>query len=147
MKNKANWILVIICIIGLFGYSTSSTNNKPSAKAGITFHTGTWAEALAKAKKENKLIFLDIYATWCGPCKKLKKNTFTNSKVAAYFNTKFINVTLDGEEGEGAMLASKFNLNSYPTLYFINADGKIVKTEIGYLNPNELLRYGKSVVK
>lgn len=147
MKNKIFLALVLFCTFGLYAFNRQSAEVKTNVDKGIQFHNGTWAEALAKAKKENKLIFLDIYATWCGPCKKLKKRTFTNNKVGAYFNANFINVTLDGEEGDGAVLSSKFNIDSYPTLFFINGDGKIVKKDVGYLSANELLRFGKSVVK
>jgi thioredoxin 1 len=152
MKNKIFLALVLASIIGLYAFNTPSLNDKQNPALenlalGVQFHKGTWAEALAKAKQENKLIFLDIYATWCGSCKKLKKYTFTNTKVGTYFNANFINVTLDGEEGEGAILSSKFNMSSYPTLFFINSDGKIIKQEVGYLTANELVRFGKSVKK
>jgi thioredoxin 1 len=147
MKNKILLLLLLVSIIGLYAFNSKTIVDKQNSATGMEFHKGTWAEALAKAKKEKKLIFLDIYATWCGPCKKLKKFTFTNIKVGTYFNANFINVTLDGEEGEGAMLSAKFNMNSYPTLFFIDGEGKIVKQEVGYLTANELVKFGKSVVK
>jgi thioredoxin 1 len=102
---------------------------------------------LALAKKDNKLVFLDVYASWCGPCKQLKKRTFSNAKVGTYFNEHFINVSLDGEEGEGVAVSSQYNVTSYPSLYLINADGKIVKQDGGYMSPNELISFGKSVRK
>ena len=57
---------------------------------GIQFFTGTWDEALEKAKEENKLIFLDAYASWCGPCKRMSKSVFTDEKVGEFFNANFI---------------------------------------------------------
>ncbi len=116
-------------------------------ESGISFHTGTWAEALALAKKENKLIFLDISASWCGPCKMLKKNTFTNSEVGNFYNSNFINVAVDGEKGEGVGLAQKFAITAYPTLIFVDGNGKIVKKTMGYHEPTAFLKLGQSVTK
>lgn len=117
------------------------------SEGGIQFHKGTFDEALQQAKKENKLIFLDIYATWCGPCKKLKANTFSNNEVGVFYNTTFINVALDGENGEGIDLARKYGVKGYPTLLFIDASGKVVSGTSGYHSPSEFLALGKSIKK
>lgn len=114
-------------------------------KSGIAFEEGSWSDALAKAKKENKLIFLDISASWCGPCKQLKKTTFTDANVGKYFNKRFINVELDGEVGDGIALVEKYRLQGYPTLYFINSDGNVVSQTTGFLPPAEFLKFGESI--
>lgn len=98
-------------------------------------------------KKENKLIFLDIYATWCGHCKKLKTKTFSNEKVGNFYNQNFINVALDGEKGEGADLMKKYNLNSFPSLLFIDNTGKVIAESRGYQNAEELIKFGKKYTK
>ena len=96
----------------------------------IQFTKGTWAEVLAKAAKENKLVFVDVYATWCGPCKMMAKNIFTQPKVAGVYNAGFINYMIDAEKGEGVALAEKYQVLSFPTYLFIDAAGKLVyKTE------------------
>ena len=114
---------------------------------GITFIENSWAEALKQAKATHKPIFLDIYATWCGPCKKLKRETFTDKEVTDYFNTHFINVSLDGEQGDGAMLAQQFRMQSYPSLYFINENGTIVAQSSGYMDAGELMQFVRSAQK
>ncbi len=63
-------------------------------KTGISFHQGTWDEALQMAREEGKPIFPDISASWCGPCKRLKANTFTDPEVGKLFNIGFFNVLL-----------------------------------------------------
>ena len=115
------------------------------AEAGIKFTEGNWAAILKKAKAEKKVIFLDAYTTWCGPCKLLQKNVFTKPEVGALFNQKFINVKVDMESGEGPKLAQKYPLEGYPTLFFIDGDGKIVKQVIGYQNPETLVKIGKAI--
>ena len=68
---------------------------------GIEFEHGTLEEALVKAKKENKIIFMDCYTTWCGPCKYLAKNVFTQKEVGYFFNKNFVNVKMDMESEAG----------------------------------------------
>jgi uncharacterized protein YyaL (SSP411 family) len=58
---------------------------------GIKFFNGTWKELLAEAKKQNKPIFMDVYTTWCRPCKVLDKDVFPNEKVGEFYNKNFIN--------------------------------------------------------
>ena len=116
MKNFIYAAVVIIAVIAFYAFNNPKADFKNDKVEGIQFHRGNWNEALQLAKKDNKLIFLDIYATWCGPCKKLKANTFSNKEVGRFFNKNFINVALDGEQGDGATLASQYNLTSYPSL-------------------------------
>ncbi len=117
----------------------------PHMETAIEFKQGSWEEILKAARDENKVIFLDIYATWCGPCKMLKKNTFTDKEVGEYFNAHFINVTLDGEKGEGALLAKKYELHAYPTMLFIQPDGKAKAEAVGYQTPRKLLEFARKV--
>jgi thioredoxin-related protein len=136
-------ITLLILVASGFTKSTKIAESE----GGIQFHKGTWSEAMALAKKENKLVFLDISASWCGPCKKLKANTFTDAEVGKYYNSNFINVELDGEKGEGVNLAHKYGVRGYPTLLFINPDGEIVQGTAGYHNPKQFLELGHSITK
>src|SRR5437588_10800403 len=64
----------------------------------IIFIENAWDEALKQAAAQNKYIFVDAYASWCGPCKMLKLTTFKNNKAAEFFNKNFINVAIDMEK-------------------------------------------------
>lgn len=114
---------------------------------GIHFFNGTWNEALIKAKKENKTIFLDAYTSWCGPCKQLKNKTFKNKSVAEYYNKHFINVSIDVETGEGPMLAQKYSVTAYPTLIFINREGSVISKSLGFHESKDFLDLGKKIVQ
>lgn len=147
MKNLFYIAVIALAIFALNAFMNPAVDFNSDNKDAIKFHRGTWKEALAAAKKENKLIFLDIYATWCGPCKRLKSTTFSNSRVAKYFNEKFINVTLDGETGDGEILAEKYSITGYPSLFFINADGNVIAKGDGYMDADQLLTLAKSTAR
>lgn len=98
---------------------------------GVNFEHLTFDEALAKAKAENKLIFMDCYTTWCGPCKYMTENVFPQEKAGEYFNPKFVCVKFDMEKGEGPELAKRFGVRAYPTFFIIRPDGTMQHTVVG----------------
>jgi thiol-disulfide isomerase/thioredoxin len=113
---------------------------------GIEFFHGTWAEALEKAKSEEKLIFVDAFASWCGPCKRMAAQTFPDPKAGEFFNANFLNLKIDMEKPENAEFAGKYPVNSYPTLMFIDATGKVIMKEVGGKTVDQLLETGKKAL-
>ncbi|MEM1322621.1 MAG: thioredoxin family protein [Bacteroidota bacterium] len=126
-----------VCIALLLG-SISLT----AQDSGIHFKHEAWAEVLAQAAKESKMIFVDAYTTWCGPCKKMSKEIFPQKAVGDFFNKNFINVKLDMEKGEGPTVAQQYDVMVYPTLLFLAADGTLVHRSAGYHNVDQFLELG-----
>jgi len=129
-----------ICVMYLVLLSLTSTTLMAEE---INFFEGTWEEALQKAKTENKLIFMDAYATWCRPCKMMEQYTFTNETVAEYYNANFVNVRYDMEAYPGTMLSEKYTVPAYPTLLYINSQGEMVHRGCGALDPDEFMYLGQ----
>ena len=94
--------------------------------AGIDFFQGTWEEALEKAKKEDKLIFVDAYTTWCGPCKRMSKQVFTQNEVGEFYNKNFISMKIDMEKTPGRKFQRKYPVSAFPTLYYIDGDLSLI---------------------
>jgi thioredoxin 1 len=117
--------------------------NKLTADSDIQFETKGWEHALSEAKKQNKLVFLDAYTSWCGPCKLLKKTTFADKAVGDFFNKSFINITVDMEKGDGVALAKKYEVNAYPTLLLLDSEENVVTYTKGYLSSEQLIEFGK----
>lgn len=117
-----------------------------SAFAGIDFFDGTWAEALAEAKSKRKLIFVDAYTVWCGPCKAMSRNTFPDERVGEFYNENFISYKFDMEKGEGPAFAEKYQVLAYPTLLFINHNGDQIHKAVGYLSPPQLMTEGRKAL-
>lgn len=113
------------------------------SQQSIKFEDSNFAAVLAKAKAEKKLVFMDAYASWCGPCKLMEKNVFTDKNVADFYNKNFINTRVDMEKGEGRDLAMKYGVRSYPTFLFLNGEGEVVGKELGYIQSKEFLELGQ----
>jgi thiol:disulfide interchange protein len=130
-------LAIVMITMGLMGLSfVNAPSNSPE---GINFENISFEDALKKAKKEKKLIFVDAYAVWCGPCKWMEANTFREKEVGDAFNKKFINLKIDMEKGEGPELARKYNVRAYPTMFLIDGDGKVVKRILGAKKKDQLL--------
>jgi thioredoxin-related protein len=114
---------------------------KSAFSQDVLFFTGTWEEAQAKAKSEEKYLMVDAYAEWCGPCKRMDKEKFHgNPEVGAFINQNFVAYKVDCEKGQGPAIAMKFKVISYPTLLFFNPQGQLVSRSLGYnANPRLFL--------
>jgi len=113
---------------------------------GIQFSHGSWDEIMALAKKSNKMIFVDCYTSWCGPCKQLSKEVFPVKEVGAYFNQHFVSVKIDMEKGEGKQLKDDFQVNAFPTMIFFNNEGKESHRIVGYRTTDKLLAEAQKAV-
>lgn len=102
----------------------------------IEFRHLTFDEALAASADENKPIFMDCYTVWCGPCKWMSANIFTQNEVADYYNENFICVKFDMEKGEGINIAKEFSIRAYPTLIFVNSKRQLVMKSVGASREN-----------
>ncbi|MDP1811574.1 MAG: thioredoxin family protein [Sediminibacterium sp.] len=147
-KILLSGLLVMVAVLA-FTIIPKNNNGETGAKIdnvkgnGIQFIEANWNKALEEAKKQNKLIFLDAYATWCGPCKLLKKKTFPNKEAGELFNQNFINVAIDMEKGDGPTLSDLYKVDAYPTLIITDADGNIITYTKGYMQPKQLIEFGK----
>ena len=116
-----------------------------SAAQGIDFFHGTWEEALVKAQEEEKLIFVDAYAVWCGPCKRMAKSVFTKEDVGEYYNAHFVNIKIDMEKGPGRDFGQEYPVSAFPTLFYIDEKGEILKKIVGGRQADEFLKLGEAI--
>jgi thiol-disulfide isomerase/thioredoxin len=132
---KRNLILLVALTFNLLAHAQ-----------GINFEAETtpWSDILAKAKAQNKLVFVDAYTTWCGPCKWMVANTFPDKAVGEVFNANFINAKIDMEKGEGIDIAKKYSVRAYPTYIFVNGDGELVHRSLGGMPADKFVKVGEA---
>ena len=106
---------------------------------GISFFSGSWNDVLIEAKQKKKVVFVDVYTEWCGPCKLMEKNVFSDEQVGKYYNVNFICYKLDGEKGEGPEIVKKYGIKGYPTCLYLDEDGKLLYRFSGAKDVNEFL--------
>jgi thiol-disulfide isomerase/thioredoxin len=106
--------------------------NSFAQSGGTVFFEGNWSQVLAKAKKENKPIYVDFFTEWCGPCKMMDKQFFPEKSVGDILNNDFIAYHIDAEKGEGLELAKKYQITGYPSSVFITYEGIAYHRLVGF---------------
>ncbi|MBR8535800.1 thioredoxin family protein [Carboxylicivirga sediminis] len=135
--NKIQLLLLMFVLLGRFAYSQ-----------GIDFKYVTFEEALQLAKEQDKLLFIDFYTSWCGPCKKLAKGPFMEPEIGDFYNTNFISLKLDAER-EGKHAAQLYGVNRYPTLIFVDGDSNLIYRGTGssMTKGGGMIPFGKSALE
>jgi thioredoxin-related protein len=121
-------------------------------KKGVKFEEGlSWKQVKAKAKAQNKYIFVDCYTTWCGPCKAMDINVYPNASLGNYLNKNFISVKvqmdssktdndqLRGWYSDAYAIMHDYKVGAFPTFLFLNPDGNIVHRDIGYKTVDDFI--------
>jgi thiol-disulfide isomerase/thioredoxin len=127
MKKIILLSIGVICNLSLF------------AQKGVNFENISFPEALTKAKQASKLVFMDCYTSWCGPCKLMANTVFPLDEVGEFFNPRFISVKYDMEKGEGVELAKKYGVRAYPTFLILDASGEEMHRIVGAFSAGDFI--------
>lgn len=136
MKHKlfslaAAWLLMLLAM--------------PAHAQGIQFVQGSFDDAMAEARKANRPLFVDIWATWCGPCKRLGREIFPQQKVGDYFNPRFVCYQLQTDPKDTVALRrarevmEQYQVTALPTLLWIAPNGELMHYCTGFCSADELI--------
>ncbi len=145
--KKILGILSVGLLVTLLATSfTESKESKNDGDTGIRFEKMTLAQAKKKAIETGKIIFIDCYTDWCGPCKRMAATAFKDDRVAKLYNSSFINLKIEMEkDADGPEMARLYQIKAYPTLLMIDGKGNLVKRAIGMQSADQLIALAKSV--
>lgn len=132
------YLYILICLVGA---------QLGSYAQGIAFQHASLAEVKEMAKAKNKLIFIDFYTDWCGPCKTMSKEVFPQKEVGDFYNENFIAVKIDAEKGEGPAIAKQYGVSGYPTLTYLNYKGEVVHKFVGSTGITDFIGHGKMALQ
>src|SRR5215470_130760 len=131
------WTLVIAMTHSVAAARVSATTQNSNKDMEATFQDISFDAALAAAKQSGKVVMIDFFTTWCGPCKMLDETTWKDGKVVAWLREKTIALRIDAEKE--VELSSKYHVDAYPTILFIKPDGTEIDRLVGYRNSDALL--------
>lgn len=150
----------VLCLLVIFYlYLLKASGQQVNASTGIQWTAGlTWDQVKQKAKQENKYIFMDCYATWCGPCKAMDKETYVNDTVGALVNEKFIaiKVQMDSTKDDAEPIQEwypavreinkKYTIAGYPAYLFFSPQGELVHQDVGFKPVKDFVSLVKDVL-
>jgi len=117
---------------GEMAHARGSHKASAASTGALQWQTSLSA-ASEQAKKEHKYILADVYTDWCGWCKKLDKDVFTNSDVVSYLQKDFICVKVNAEDPkEGSTVARTYKVNGFPCALVFSPEGKLIGKVDGY---------------
>ena len=93
-----------------------------------------WDEAKSMAQSENKPIMIDFYADWCGPCRKLDKDTYSDDALSAFLNENLVCLKINVDKNK--TLASNYKIVSIPAIVFVSPDGTEIGRWVGFTPPD-----------
>ena len=99
----------------------------------VDFKQGTVFEVFCMAKEQNKIIMVDVLTEWCKWCVELDNKVYAKSEIYDFANSNQINYKIDAEKGEGVAFAKRYNVQGYPTILFLDSDGKEIDRIYGYV--------------
>lgn len=97
-------------------------------------------KAKEEARVEGRYILVDVYADWCGWCKKMDKTTFHDAKVAEFVNENMIALKINSDKGIGREIAQKYGVTGLPTIIYLDYRGNIVAKKPGYKTASQLIK-------
>ena len=148
MSTRIAAIIVVVALVavGVTAFLTGSGGSAgESSAAEIKWHS--FDVGVVLARQGNKKILVDVYTDWCGWCKKMDKEVYSNGAVGQTMTSNFIAVKLNAESQKGvtydgtsmteASLASAMGVTGYPTILFLDPVAKPITKISGYMEPKE----------
>jgi thiol:disulfide interchange protein len=118
-----------------------------SVKEGVNFRAITLATALQTALKEKKVVFVDCYTKWCGPCAQMANTVFPTKQLGDLFNPKFVSLKMNMETPEGLAMNKKYKVTSYPTFLILDPNGKEIGRILGGMSAQDLISKVNQYIK
>jgi len=157
MTKYLLFLLLATTMVASCGSSKKVTKNKETKEPEIHDELSKYpldfirseylSDVLDKAKKDNKLVFVDMYADWCAPCKVMDEELYMNDDFSAIINQDFISYKVDVEKDNGSHLGTIFSVDVLPTILFLDSEGNVLQRSDGALSYSQFLEMAARAVE
>lgn len=137
MKN------IIIVIALLLTLNACVSGKKASSTKGIKFSTSLFEQTLAIAQEEDKIVFVDFWASWCGPCKVMDAEVLSDPEVIDFFNKNFISIKIDAESEDAILPKINYDVRSLPTYVWVLPNGEMIHKYKGQTTLDNFMKQAK----
>lgn len=141
--------ILLVNFLASCGGSKKIVDNSPKPIDSYAFdfvYSDNLASVLKQAERENKLVFIDVFTSWCLPCKMMDKDVFTHQETADVINKDFISYKVNAEKDNGPILSFNYDVQAYPTLLFLDSSGNVLERKSGAAYHSELLSLAQSAL-
>ncbi|MFW6176351.1 MAG: thioredoxin family protein [Thermoplasmatota archaeon] len=128
LRKLSSFLIIGLLLLALFPTTSQAQDDE------INWYQ--YGEGMQKAKSQEKPIFIDFWARWCGPCQKMEEEVYPDEDLIQK-SSEFINIKVNVDQNND--LAKQYNIESIPTLIFLNSEGEVLIREIAFMSSSELI--------
>ena len=152
MSIGSNW--ETICVMERLKFHTNQWRepklfywrNNDNAEVDIIDMTPGFEKALEVAKEQNKIVFVDFWASWCGPCRSMDAEVLSDPELAKFFNENFINYKIDADSEEAIIPKINYDVRSLPTYVWVNGNGEMIHIYKGTTTISNFIAQAKMAI-
>ena len=137
MKN------IIVVLVLLLSLNACISGKKGKTPKEIIYTKSLFEQTLEIAKEEDKIVFVDFWATWCGPCRVMDAEVLSDPEVIAFFNENFISIKIDAESEDAILPKINYDVRNLPTYVWVLPSGEMIHKYKGQTTLSNFMKQAK----
>lgn len=110
-----------------------------AAQAQVRFETASTDAVREMAVKQGKLVFIDLYASWCPPCRMMERHVFSRKDVGDFMDQRFVAAKYDADKPTGKELLKRYGNDAIPLYLIFDTKGELLGRIQGASSADEFM--------